>query len=181
LKNGARSLGNVAWVAVSAAGLLLLVTSVMIETSLINIVAPILGRDATLTGRTDLIWSELIPISLRNPFFGVGYGAFWIRPIFEFPINQAHNGYLDVFIELGWVGLILLTILIVSFFKKAKEEFELDPDWACLRLAFLLMILLHNITETSFLRSTILMWNMLVFLMVVYSPIKFKKNVRQGV
>ncbi len=149
------------------AGLFVLVDAVAGE-SPVALVARLLGRDPTLTGRTDLIWSELIPLSLKNPVLGVGYGAFWIRPIFEFPINQAHNGYLDVFIELGAVGLVLLSCLIVSFCGKAIREFRWDPDWAALRLAFLLIVIMHNNTETSFLRSTILLWNLLVLLMIVH-------------
>lgn len=132
------------------------------------LVASLLGRDPTLTGRTDLIWSELIPLSLKTPVLGVGYGAFWIRPIFDFAINQAHNGYLDVFIELGAVGLLILAGLIVSYFLKATREFPVNPDWAAFRLGFLLIVLLHNMTETSYLRSTILLWNVFVLLMIVY-------------
>ena len=177
LKNGARSLGTVAWVTLLGAGLLLLVTNVVLETSLAALIAPCFGRDATLTGRADMIWSELIPFSLQQPILGVGYGAFWIRPFFEFAmrINQAHNGYLDVFIELGAVGLTLLTIFVVSYFNKARAEFEYDPDWASMRIAFLLIVLIHNCTETSFLRSTILLWNVFVFMMVVHRKRKSEK------
>ena len=73
----------------------------------------ILGRDATLTGRTDL-WKELLAQPL-NPLLGPGYQSFWQTPAaaqlgekFYFIPNQAHNGYLEVYIQTGMISLFLL-------------------------------------------------------------------------
>lgn len=90
------------------------------------------------------------------------------------PINQAHNGYLDVFMELGIVGVILLCLCILSYFVKARMSFDIDRDWASLQIAFLAMVIVHNWTETSFLRSTILMWNLFVLFWLV-GPTMFPK------
>jgi O-antigen ligase len=148
-----------------------LIVKLLFDLTPIGLVAVLLGRDPTLTGRTDLIWSELIPIAFQNPILGVGFGGFWNEPIFDFVINQAHNGYLDVFIELGIIGIIILGFLLLSFFKKATYEYSYNKDWAILKIAFFFMIVLHNITETSYLRSTNLLWNIFIFLMIV-SPKK---------
>ena len=144
--------------------------NLILDTSLLRIIASIFGRDATLTGRTDLIWSKLVPIAMEHPILGVGYGAFWIKSIdfdFTMPINQAHNGYLDVFMELGIVGLVLLCICLLSYFVKARLSFDIDRDWASLQMAFLAMVIVHNWTETSFLRSTILMWNLFLLFWLI--------------
>jgi O-antigen ligase len=132
-----------------------------------------LGRDTTLTGRTDKIWGVLLPFALKHPVLGVGYGGFWVKLPADLDVgndfvNQAHNGYLDVFLQLGVVGLILLVPLMISFFNKARSEFERDYEWASLRISFLPVMLLHNLTETSFVASTMLLWNFFVFLMVVH-------------
>lgn len=139
----------------------------------LGVITSLTGRGATLTGRTDLIWAKLIPIALKHPILGVGYGGFWMNPmVLDFDklmtVNEAHNGYLDVFIELGTVGLILLAMVIVAFFRKATEVFKNDIEWGSFLLAILLMALLHNITESSLLKSTMLVWNVLVLLIVAY-------------
>jgi O-antigen ligase len=144
-----------------------LFSKLILGLSPIATVAVLLGRNPTLTGRTDLIWSELIPLALKSPILGVGFGGFWNETIFDFYINQAHNGYLDVFIELGTIGLIVLFIVLLAFYKKARNEYLYNRDWAIFKIAIFFMILLHNFTETSFLRSTILLWNIFIFLMVI--------------
>jgi O-antigen ligase len=142
----------------------------LLQVSPLGLVATMLGREETLTGRTDLIWSVLVPLAWKHPILGVGYGAFWIVPVpeFNFPINEAHNGYLDVFIELGATGLALLFFLVISFFNKARREFEHNRDWASLQIAFLATLILHNFTESDFLRSTFPFWNMFILLMIVH-------------
>lgn len=135
-----------------------------------NIVISLTGRDETLTGR-DEIWDILIPVAMKNPVLGVGYGGYWIEPLQLGPkltVNEAHNGYIDVFIELGAVGLILLAMVIVAFFRKATETFKYDTEWGSFLLTVFLMSLVHNITESSYLKSTMFVWNVLVLLMVAY-------------
>lgn len=144
-----------------------------------TVVASLMGRAPNLTGRTDMIWSPLISVAMKHPVLGLGYGGFWIHPMEfdKFTVNQAHNGYLDVFIELGAVGLILLTVVIVMFFRKAVDVFKYDIEWGSFQLSFLLMSLVHNITESSYLKSTILVWITLIMLMVAY-PIKTTRHNR---
>lgn len=149
-------------------GLLFLV----IGASPMALVASLLGRDPTLTGRTDDIWAPLFGLAMENPVLGVGYGGFWVTmpKVLDptFPINEAHNGYLDVFIQLGAVGILLLVPIWVSFLKKAQQEFEYDRDWASFRIAMFIVVLLHNMTETSWLSDTMLMWNLFLCLAIVY-------------
>lgn len=169
LKARVAYLGKVAGLALLGVGLIFFFTRFGMGISPMEVIAPMLGRDATLTGRTDVIWDVLIPIAMENPIMGVGYGAFWIRPIdfdLHFSVNEAHNGYLDVFIELGVVGLMLLPFVVVECFQRARFECEREFDWGALRISFLFMMLLHNIAETSFLRSRELIWNVFILLMV---------------
>jgi O-antigen ligase len=143
-----------------------------LTTNPVRVVASWTGRSETLTGRNQ-IWNQLIPVSQEHPVLGVGYGGFWINPLEfdKFTVNQAHNGYLDIFIEVGAVGLILFTILVVSFFQKVTEEYKLDIEWGSFRLTFLLVSLLHNLTESSYLKSTALIWNIFILLLVI-NPIR---------
>lgn len=134
----------------------------------VEVVLSLTGRDTSLTGRTDGIWAPLMVIAMKHPILGVGYGGFWIDYM-EFPkmvINEAHNGYLDVFIEVGVVGLIFLVILIFIFFRKGIDMLRYDVEWGEFQIILLLMSLIHNITESSYLRPTLFIWNVLVMLMV---------------
>ena len=125
----------------------------------------LLARDSTFTGRTE-IWDELVRIGSSHPILGVGYGSFWIHPPLRFTINESHNGYLEVFLELGIVGLILLLGILISFWFRASAALRTQFEIGAFAICFLLMAAFHNITEASFLRSTSHIWTMLVFLMV---------------
>jgi O-antigen ligase len=109
-----------------------------------------IGRDTTLTGRTE-IWASLVPDAMGQPILGSGFGSFWTPAMREkHEIQEAHNGYLDVVLSLGFVGLTLWAMFLLSVCRKAHREIRQDFDWACLLICFLLMALIHNITETSF-------------------------------
>jgi O-antigen ligase len=142
----------------------------LLDTSPMAIAARLLGRSDTLTGRSDLIWDTLLPIAWQHPVLGLGYGAFWITPVpgLILNVNEAHNGYLDVFIELGGVGLILVALVVGMYFRKARHELEENFHWGAFRMAYLAMFLLHNWTETTLLRSREIMWNLFVLFAVVY-------------
>ncbi|HTA29024.1 MAG TPA: O-antigen ligase family protein [Candidatus Cybelea sp.] len=161
--------GRVALVLVCS-GLVTLVLF-MLGTSPMAVGAGLLGREANLTGRSDQIWPLLAPIAWHNPVLGLGYGAFWINvspELMVLNINEAHNGYLDVLIELGGVGLILVLLVIVTYFRKARLELQENFYWAAFRMSYLVMFLVHNWTETTLLRSRETLWNLFVVFAVVY-------------
>jgi exopolysaccharide production protein ExoQ len=125
-----------------------------------------LGRDLTFTGRTE-IWKLLVPIAARHPVLGLGYGSFWIHPQLPWPgLNEGHNGYLDVALELGGVGLALLLAFFISFYRRARQALSPSFDWAAFNICFLLMAVIHNFTESSFVRSTTHLWTFMIFLSV---------------
>jgi O-antigen ligase len=148
-------------------------TQVVLGISTVDIVAPLVGRDPSLTGRADAIWAPLLAQALENPIAGVGYGGYWIFPIVldKFSINQAHNGYLDIFIELGAVGLLLFALVVIEFAIKAARQFPYDPHWGAFLVTFLAISLLHNYTESSYLKSTALLWAMFCTLTVSASAV----------
>jgi exopolysaccharide production protein ExoQ len=114
-----------------------------------------LGRNTTLTGRTD-IWADLFQMD-RSPWLGTGFESFWIGPRLEylwnkyyFHPNQAHNGYIETYLNLGWVGVGLLVLLIASGYRNVVDAFRRDPTAGSLRLAFLVVAVIYNITEAAF-------------------------------
>jgi hypothetical protein len=109
----------------------------------------VLGRDSTFTGRTD-IWAELVPVVKQGPILGCGFGGYWTPETRAIHIvGQAHNGYLEVLMELGFVGLVLVSMFMLSCARKAAMVLAQDFDWASFCIGCVLMVLLHNSTEAS--------------------------------
>jgi O-antigen ligase len=115
----------------------------------------LLGKDPTLTDRT-LLWTELLKVKI-NPLFGAGFESFWlgdrIRKFAEsrwWEPNQAHNGYLETYLNLGLVGLILLVVLLIATFWKSRRELFRDFEFGRFRLGFLAAVVAYNWTEAAF-------------------------------
>jgi exopolysaccharide production protein ExoQ len=113
-----------------------------------------IGRDSSLTGRSD-IWKLALSMA-GNPFYGTGYEGFWMGKRLEAMwrvdrnISQAHNGYIEIYLNLGLIGLILLSAIIVKGYRNVFSEFRLDPYNYNVRLAFFATALVYNLTEAMF-------------------------------
>ncbi|HLG59275.1 MAG TPA: O-antigen ligase family protein [Vicinamibacterales bacterium] len=124
-------------------------------------VGTVVGHSETLWGRFEL-WKVLVGMS-GNPILGMGYGNFWqgermesLWAVYSWHPTQAHNGYLETYLNLGFVGLTLLAVLIVSASKKAAST-ALRPELQFLKLPYLLPIVLYNLTEAAF-RGLHIVW-----------------------
>jgi O-antigen ligase len=63
--------------------------------------------------------------------------------------TEAHNGYIQVYLDLGLIGLVLFGAMMVAGFRNAVSQ-GLKPDMHGLKLAFLFSIMLYNLTEAGF-------------------------------
>jgi O-antigen ligase len=111
-------------------------------------VSSALNRDATLTGRSD-IWALLVPFALSRPVLGHGFGGFWTSEMRALTMSNAHNGYLDVILNLGFFGILLVSIFFLSCCQKAHRTITKDFDWGVLFVCYLLMAVVHNIAEST--------------------------------
>jgi exopolysaccharide production protein ExoQ len=107
-----------------------------------------LGRDDSLTGRTE-IWAKLVPIALKQPILGHGFGGFWTTERREVYASEAHSGYLDALLQLGFIGLLFIATYLLSSCRKAQRLLAEDFDWGVLWICFLVMVVVHNVTESS--------------------------------
>jgi O-antigen ligase len=113
-----------------------------------------LGRDATYTGRTN-IWDAVRSVYV-NPLLGTGYDSFWLGDrLWQVwatagPVNQAHNGYLELYLNLGIIGLILLAGLLISCYVTICRKLTQPRTFASLALAMWTLALFYNMTEASF-------------------------------
>ena len=92
-----------------------------------------LGRDATLTGRTDA-WPEFLRL-VHNQLIGVGYESFWLGDRLQrvwvitkgLKVNEAHSGYVELLLTLGWIGVILMGTLILTGYRNVMAAYRRDP------------------------------------------------------
>lgn len=127
-----------------------------------------LGRNMTFTYRT-FIWRDLISLD-SAPLIGVGFGSFWLgdrlRSLAEIgwkTLGEAHNGYLEIYLSLGIIGLGILTAAIVSCYRNIRRKLIYDFENARFQLALLFIILIYNITESAFRESSLIFF---VFLLL---------------
>jgi exopolysaccharide production protein ExoQ len=114
-----------------------------------------MGRDTTLTGRTEL-WETVLKMTV-DPFLGAGFESFWLGrrveslwAIYWWRPRQAHNGYLEVFLNLGWAGVLAIAVVIACGYRNVAAMFRRDPAAGSLGLALLVVALVYNLTEAAF-------------------------------
>jgi len=131
-----------------------------------------LGRDMTLTTRTDA-WEMLLDIDL-NPLLGAGFKSFWagermIQIWTKFPgIVQAHNGYVETYLEGGILGVLFLFALLLSSFRSIKRHLVAGEEYARVRLVFWVIAIAYNFSEAAFSQLSLL-W-IVILLMVAEGP-----------
>lgn len=113
------------------------------------------GRNATLTGRTEL-WSALLNTK-TNTWLGTGFASFWlgnrlaqIWTLFSWHPNEAHNGYLGMYLNLGWVGITLLGVLLLTGYRNVASAFRRRPEVGSLMLGFYVIAIFYNFSEEAF-------------------------------
>ena len=124
----------------------------------------LLGKSPTLTDRT-LVWADVLALQDR-PILGFGFESYWLGMRLEllwekwwWKPNQAHNGYIETYLNLGAVGVTLLGLVIISTYRKIVASFDTDFDFARLRMGLLLAILAFNVTEAAF-KGVHFMWTL---------------------
>lgn len=137
-----------------AAGLITLSIGGLFASTL-NLVSYV-GRDTTLTGRT-VIWSQVLNVDI-NPLFGAGYESFWVGDRVEriarywsgMVLNQAHNGYIEIYLNLGLVGVAFLALLLITGYRRSTAAVIRRQPAAALSLAYFVSTCIYNCTEASF-------------------------------
>jgi exopolysaccharide production protein ExoQ len=143
------------------------------------------GRDSTLTGRTD-VWRLALAMA-GNPLVGTGFESFWLgsriertRNAFRFVLQSSHNGYLELYLTLGWIGIALLGVLIVTGYRNLLTTLRRDPPMGTLKMAFFLVALVYNLTEVGF-RVQNPVWILFLWAVIaVPAPVPSKPSPAQG-
>lgn len=137
------------------------------------------GRDSTLTGRTDvwdLVWDQI----QKRYWLGYGYQAFWVDPIgpatriwleLKWNTPEVHNGYLELWLGLGFIGLLAVATSLVTNFalawKASRGADRLANYWAVLYLTFFIS---YNLSESLILEQNDIFWVLYVAVVVALRP-----------
>lgn len=162
------------------------------------------GGDITFTGRDEL-WRFVQAEIARRPLTGFGYGAFWDVGIYYDPllrsppgswlshvafgtINQAHNGYLELLVQLGIPGLVLALAAVFHVLWLALRRYfsagisSAERSATATFVLVLVVILLHNSMESSlFVRGASLASVFQFIAFVVYGLSAREAMARRGV
>lgn len=139
-----------------------IITSVYIIDNLESIVVGGLGKDLTLTGRTEF-WPQLIAAANQRPWFGYGFNgffqqeeireqtpAYFIYTANGFQPKTAHNGAISVLLSFGYPGLVLILGSLFTNLILAVRQLSRSPlAESGIPIIYLVFIILNNITEGS--------------------------------
>ena len=144
----------------------------------------LVGRSADLTGRSDTIWSAVLERALQRPVLGNGFSSPWDvgDPAFAgwiedhgISVFHAHNMWLDVFLQLGAVGVVLMALAYLGllwrswFFAVDRPRWDLDAtrSYSPLTLLpslFTIVLLVQGLSEST----PIMLWGWLLLVVLTF-------------
>jgi exopolysaccharide production protein ExoQ len=117
-----------------------------------------IGKDPTLTGRTNM-WPYIMEMVWKQPWLGYGYNGFWynwnspaayVWSATGWTSPNSHNGFLDLWLDFGLVGVIIFAIGFFQTFLRGLKQLRTDKYatnfWSLLYLTYLVLC---NLTESS--------------------------------
>lgn len=154
----------------------------------LNFLFGLLNRSASLTGRLPF-WLFLLETGLKNaPIIGNGLGATWESNNFRFasmskinwelPPLVSDNGYIDIFLHLGLIGVSLLIITVLfCLYRAIRSAFHDQSIAGFFPVLLLLIIIIVNSSLSFFLELESFAWFMMVFALFSTTPWSTKLNV----
>jgi O-antigen ligase len=147
--------------------LMLLISSSIFITNNAEGVVGASGKDLTFSGRSDL-WEMIIAKIWERPLLGYGFYGFWttsaasnLRATLNWASN-AHNGFLELLLELGFLGFLTFAAGFIRFFVMAVTRIvsvakKPEDYWP---MQMLLIIVIVNFSEARLLTPS---WNWLMY------------------
>ncbi|MGD9979413.1 MAG: O-antigen ligase family protein [Hyphomonadaceae bacterium] len=157
--------GPIAAIVASAAAATLIVAvagSVLLAP---DIIVAALGRDLTLTGRTD-IWDASTRFVEARPWLGYGYYAFWlpeqgpaywVREAVQWQVASAHSSWLELALGLGRAGVVLFTLQLLATLRRGVGA-AMSVDVGLWAPAFLATFALYTLSESHALQANNIFW-----------------------
>jgi exopolysaccharide production protein ExoQ len=133
-----------------------------------DIIAEAAGRSSTLTSRIPM-WKEVLNAIGRHPWWGYGYDVFWVEwsrdlqkvlyVLSGWRPPHAHNGYLDILLSVGIVGLLIFFGGFITSLWRAGSLFRANESSSAKFALFVLLFLaVLNLGESYILRLMSFFW-----------------------
>jgi exopolysaccharide production protein ExoQ len=149
-----------------------LLLSILLTPILRETMVSMLGRNLTLTGRTD-IWDRVLEEDI-NPLLGAGFYSFWLgdrnRRLsegFYYDLGEAHNGYIETYLNAGLIGICFFILLLHRSYKRIMQAVNDEDEFAIFRLILFFSVLIYAITESIFNRMNPIWF---AFISVIMNP-----------
>ncbi|WP_102192827.1 O-antigen ligase family protein [Microbacterium aurantiacum] len=144
----------------------------------------LLGRSSDLTGRSDLIWGKVLERAGTHPVFGNGFSSPWVPtdPAFDgwivdhnITVFHAHNMWLDVLLQLGAVGVVLMAVAYLSLLWRSwflavdrpRWDLQADRPYSALTLLpslFTVVLLVQGYAEST----PIMLWGWMLLVLLSF-------------
>ena len=130
----------------------------------------LIGKDRTLTGRTD-IWDALLRSIKEKPFLGYGYGVYWldqlgpsyyVRLQLQWGIPTAHNGWIETWLSVGMLGVILFALQYVWTLLLALQRIRRGGSETYFAILVVVVFFVFSLSESAILQQNDLSWVMFV-------------------
>ncbi|WP_088889063.1 O-antigen ligase family protein [Leptolyngbya ohadii] len=157
----------------------------MVLSQTIGLLFGIFGEDVTLTGRTE-IWPLVVDMIQKRPWLGYGFNGFWhgiqgesayVVRAMRWPVPDSHNGLLDLWLSLGFVGVCLFFwsywATLIRGIACARQGSPLNL-WPLLFLTYFVLI---NIAESSLLSQNTIFW--MLYTAVAFSALTIPQQIRE--
>nr|WP_306467026.1 O-antigen ligase [Thermoleptolyngbya sichuanensis] len=152
---------------------------------LLELVVGSVGKDLTLTGRAD-IWPIVIRQGLQQPILGYGYSGFWgdwnspgaaVWKDYGWLAPNAHNGFIDLWIQLGFVGAAIFLVCFLQMFVRGVQLSRgAEPSLYLWSVIYLIFTCLINSTESSLMVNNSLNWVLFVSLNMSLQPNRLRSR-----
>ena len=157
----------------------------LIGTPLEDFILGLVGKDSTLTGRTD-IWSYIIDKIAERPWLGYGFVGFWnglngesavIWRTLKWTVPSSHNGFLDMCLETGLFGISIFILTYIQTLIRGMKLIYLNSSWANLWFVGLpIYLVLVNLSESALFNRNSLTW--VLYIALIFTASIETKNYR---
>jgi len=166
--------------AASSIGIASILTAMHVLTEYLETAAGYFGRDVTLTGRVPL-WTALMRSGMERPFLGHGFGSYWYDGrgvsqtglVMSWDAPHAHNGFIDLWLAIGLVGLVMATILLLGVIVRLMRGLyqQRSDHTMAFALMYMMFFVYANTTESVLLESGLgksIYWVVLAYVYFTY-------------
>ena len=141
----------------------------------------LIGKDRTLTGRTD-IWDALLRSIKEKPYLGHGYGVYWldqlgpsyyVRLELQWGVPSAHNGWIETWLSVGVLGVAVFALHFIWTFILALMRIRRGGAETYFAILVVIVFLVFSLSESSILQQNDLSW--VIFVAVSAKLFAFEK------